>query len=60
MSERDIEIGFGTLFSVSGEENRTDVVIDVGKNGWFSTANINTTEDVINGFIWLVQLERKM
>jgi len=45
MGERDIEIGFGTLFEVFGEENRTDVVINVGKKGWFSTAELRTTED---------------
>lgn len=45
MTERNIEIGFGTLFKVSGEENRIDVVINVGKKGWFSTAELSNTED---------------
>jgi len=35
MSERDLKIGFGTLFSVSGEGKRKDVVVGVGKKGYF-------------------------
>ena len=40
MSERDLKIGFGTLFSVSGEGKRKDVVVGVGKKGYFFTAQV--------------------
>ena len=45
MTERNIETGFGTLFKVSGEENRTDVVINVDKKGWFDSVKLLNTED---------------
>ena len=45
MTEREIEISFGTLFEVSGEEERIDVVINVGEDSWFYTGQIGKTKD---------------
>lgn len=45
MPERGIKIGFGTLFEASEDESRIDVVINVGKGGWFEAAQIGETKE---------------
>ena len=40
MSERDLKIGFGMLFSVSGKGERKDVVVGVGEKGRFFAAQV--------------------
>lgn len=45
MSEREIKIGFGTLFRVAGEKDRTDVIVEVGENNYFGSAKLRETED---------------
>ncbi|MCX6705800.1 MAG: hypothetical protein NTV24_01690, partial [Candidatus Woesebacteria bacterium] len=50
MSEREIKIGFGTLFEVAEIEDRTDVIINVGEGDSFESARVGETEE---GKRWL-------
>ena len=45
MSEREIKVSFGTLFTVPGEKDRVDVVINTGEEGWFFSAQLVETDE---------------
>lgn len=44
MPEREIRICFGTIFKVTGYEDRVDVIIDVGSGGVFESSCLYQTE----------------
>jgi len=48
----EIEISFGTLFKVKNYPDRTDVVINTGKDDYFEAARLHKTEDGKDTFFW--------